>query len=87
MIVGEEGIENMIDGEDRMKILNGEDPKLLSFEPLGFFKCAALRAMTVLACFVVKLPMIAIVACFQDATECWRAAIHNGADSFALLIG
>lgn len=87
MIECEQGIENMIDREDDVIILDGEDPEFLSFKPLSFFKSAALRAMTVLAGFVVELPMIAIVADLQHTAQGRCAAIHNGADRFALFVG
>ena len=58
MIEGNESIEDMVNGEDDVKIMDGEDPFLLCFEPLRFFKCAAERTMTILAGFEVKLPLL-----------------------------
>lgn len=79
----------MVDGEDDMEIMDGQDPFLLVFEPLRLLERAAFWAMTILAGLITEfpLPALLIVAPFQDAAECGSAAIQDGAHSFRLLIG
>lgn len=52
-------IEDMVDGEDDMEIMNGQDPFLLVFEPLRFLKSPTLGTVTILSSLVVKLPIFA----------------------------
>ena len=75
----------MVDGEDDMIIMNGQQPFLLCFEPLSFFKCTALGAMAILAGFVVELPAFASGTSFQDPTKSRCATSHDGAHGFGLL--
>ncbi len=86
LVEGDQGIENVIDSEDDMIVRNGQDPELLGFEPLSFFKSTTLGAMTVLAGFIRKFPMFAFGAHLQDATQSRRATIHDRTDGFGLLI-
>lgn len=86
-IESDQGIEDVVNGEDDVIVRNGQDPELLGFEPLGFFKGAALRAMTVLARLVMAFPAFTDRAHLQDPTEGGRTTIHNRTDDFGLLIG
>src|SRR6266545_4305226 len=47
-------IEDVVDGEDDMKIMDGQQPFLLGLQPLGFLEGPALRTMAVLAGFAVE---------------------------------
>lgn len=77
LIESHQVIENMVDGEDDMEILDGQDPFLLVFEPLCFLERAAFWAMTILARLITEfpLPTLLIVAPFQDTAECGSATI------------
>ena len=86
LVVPNQPIEDVVNRENDMVIMNGQKPDLLRFEPLCFFECSAFWAMTILAGFEVKLPAFAFCANLQNATQCWRAAIHNCTDCLALLI-
>lgn len=88
LIEGDQGIENVIDGEDDMKIVDGQDPFLLSFQPLGFLERPALGTMAVLAGFEVELPLLAgiIVTAFEHTAHGRRATLHDRIHRFGLLI-
>ena len=76
----------MVDGEDNMIIMNGQQPFLLCFEPLSFFKCTALGAMSILAGLIKELPTLALRASLQDTTEGRGAASDDGVHRLGLLI-
>jgi hypothetical protein len=59
-------IENVVDGEDDMEIMNGQDPSFLVFEPLRFLECPTLGTVPILSSLVVKLPIHAIGAHLHD---------------------
>jgi hypothetical protein len=86
LIESDQGIEEVVNGEDDVIVGNGQDPELLGFEPLGFFEGATLRAMAILTGLVMAFPAFTDRANLQDATESGRAAIQNGTDGFGLLI-
>ena len=67
----------MVDSEDDMEIMDGQDPFLLVFEPLCFLERAAFWAMTILARLITEfpLPALLIVAPLQDTAECRCATI------------
>lgn len=77
LIESHQVIENMVDGEDDMEIMDGQDPFLLVFEPLCFLERAAFWAMTILARLITEfpLPALLIIAPLQDTTECRCATI------------
>lgn len=81
-----EGIEEVIDGEDDVIIMDGQKPELLGFEPLGLFEGATFGTVTVLAGFVVELPVFAGVADLHYAAQGRGAAVQDGANRLALLI-
>ena len=66
--------------------MNGQQPDLLRFEPLGFFKCAALWAVTILARLIAEFPTLTFGASLQDSAERGRAAIQDRAHGFGLFI-
>ena len=76
----------MIDSEDNMIIMNGQQPFLLRFEPLSLLKRTAFWTMPILARLIAKLPTLAFKARLQDSTQGRRAAIQNGTHGFGLLI-
>ena len=76
----------MVDGEDDMEIMDGQDPFLLRFQPLRFLKCAAQRAMAILAGFIVKFQSLANGACLHHPAHGRRATIDDRADGFGLFI-
>ena len=76
----------MVNGEDDMIIVNGQQPNLLRFEPLRLFKRAALCTVTILARLIAELPTFTFRALLQNSTEGRRAAIQDGAHGFGLLI-
>jgi len=87
LIEGNQGVEDVVDGEDDVIIINGQNPKFLGFEPLRLFKRTAQRTMAVLAGFEMELPTFAFGASLQNAAQSGRAAIDNRADRLMLLIG
>ncbi len=76
----------MVNGENDVKIMDGQDPFLLGFQPLRFLERPALGTMAILAGFEMKFPFLALVAYLQNSTHCRRAAIDNRAHGFRLLI-
>jgi hypothetical protein len=76
----------MVDGEDDMEIMNGQDPFLLVFEPLRFLKSPTLGAVSIFSGFVVKLKILAFETHLQDAAQSRRTTNENGAHGFGLLI-
>ncbi len=58
---GNQRVEDMVNCEDDLIIMDGQNPFLLGFEPLRLFKRAALRTMAILAGFIVKLPFFALL--------------------------
>ncbi len=65
----------MVDGEDDMEIMNGQDPFLLVFEPLRLLERPTFGAMSILAGLVTKLPIHAFRTHLQDTAQCGRATI------------
>jgi hypothetical protein len=86
LIEGDQGIEDMVDGEDNMKVVDGQQPFVLFFQPLGFLERAALGAMTVLTGFAVELPLLTHRTLLHDATQRRCAALHDRIDRFRLLM-
>ena len=66
--------------------MDRQQPDLLRFEPLRFFKRAALWAMPILARLIAELPAFTFDASLQDSTEGRSAAIQDSAHGFRLLI-
>ncbi len=79
-------IEDMINGEDDMKIMDGQNPFLLVFQPLRFLERPTLGTVSILSGFIVKLPFFTFGTSLQNSTHCRRAAIDNRAHSFRLII-
>jgi len=77
----------MVDGEDDMEIMDGQDPFLLVFKPLRLLESPTLGTVTILSSLVVKLQRLADRAGLHHPAECGGAAIQNRADGFGLLIG
>jgi len=75
----------MVNREDDMIVVDGQQPFLLRFEPLRFLEGAALGAMSVLAGFVVKLPLLADRTLLQDSAQGRCAASQDRTDRLALL--
>ena len=77
MIETNQRIENVVDGEDDMEIMNGQDPSFLVFEPLRFLERTAFGAVTILARLITEfpLPALLIVAPLQDTAHRGCAAI------------
>jgi hypothetical protein len=59
LVESDQGIEDMVEGEDDMIIVDGQEPDLLGFQPLGLLEGTTLWTMAVLASFVVELPLLA----------------------------
>ncbi len=66
--------------------MSGQQPDLLRFEPLRFFKRAALWAMTILARLIAEFPAFTFDASLHHSTEGRSTTIHDGAHGFGLLI-
>ena len=77
----------MVNGEDNVVIVDGQNPFLLGFEPLRLFKRPAQWTMSVLAGFIVKFPILAYGTYLQNSTHRRRAAIDDCAHGFGLFIG
>lgn len=75
LIESNQVIEDMINGEDDMEIMNGQDPFLLIFEPLCFLKSPTLGTMAILSSFVVELPIETVGTHGHNPAESGRAAI------------
>lgn len=86
LIESHQRIENMVNREDHMIIMDRQNPEFLSFEPLRLFKRTALGAMPILAGLIKELPTLAFGASLQDTTQGRRAASHDRAHGFGLLI-
>jgi hypothetical protein len=86
-IESDQGIEDVVDGEDDVIVMNGQDPEFLRFEPLSFFESATLGTMAVLARLVMAFPVFTDRAHLQNPAEGGRATIQNRTDDFGLLIG
>lgn len=56
----------MVDGENDMEIMDGQDPFLLVFEPLRFLESPTLGTMAILSSLVVKLPIQAFRTHLHD---------------------
>ena len=87
LIESHQVIENMVDGEDDMEIVDGQDPFFLVFEPLRLFECPTLGTVSILSGLIVKLPILAYVTHLYNPAECGSAAIQNCTHGFGLLIG
>lgn len=79
-------IENVVNRENDMVIMNGKKPDLLGFKPLRFFERTAFWTVAILAGFEMEFPTFTFGARLQHATHRRRAAIHNRAHGFGLLI-
>ena len=75
MIESNQVIEDMINGEDHMEVMNGQDPFLLVFEPLCFLKSPTLGTVTILSSLVVKLPIETVGTHGHNPAESGRATI------------
>ena len=87
LIESDQVIENVVDGENDMEIMDGQDPFLLVFEPLRLFECPTLGTVAILSGLIVKLPILAYVTHLYNPAECGSAAIQNCTHGFGLLIG
>lgn len=87
LIEGDQGIEDMVDGEDDVVIGDGQQPFLLLFEPLGFLEGTALGTVTILAGFVVELPLLTNRAFLHHTAEGRGATLQDRTHCFGLLIG
>lgn len=76
----------MINGEDDMEIMNGQNPFFLVFEPLRFLESPTLGTVSILSSLVVKLPTLTFRTSLQHSTHSGRAAIEYCAHGFMLLI-
>lgn len=76
----------MVNGEDDMKIMNGQNPFLLVFQPLRFLESPTLGTVSILSGFIVKLPFFTFGTSLQNSAHRRRAAIDNRAHGFRLLI-
>lgn len=76
----------MVDGEDDVEIMDGQDPFLLVFEPLSFLERPTLGTVPIFSSLVVKLPMLAFKTHLHDTAKRGCTTIQNRADSFGLLI-
>lgn len=78
----------MVNGEDDVEIMNGQNPLLLVFQPLRFLERATFWAVTILTRLVTEfpLPALLIVAPLHDPAHGGCAAIQNGANDFRLRI-
>lgn len=65
----------MVDGENDMEIMDGQDPFLLVFEPLSFLERPTLGTVPILSSLVMKLPMLALKTHLHNTTECGSATI------------
>lgn len=76
----------MVNGEDDVKIMDGQNPFLLGFEPLRLFKRPTLGTVSILSSLVVKLQRLAHRAGLHHSAHGRRAAIDDRAHGFGLLI-
>ncbi|WP_345106725.1 hypothetical protein [Candidatus Villigracilis vicinus] len=65
----------MVNGEDDMEIMDGQDPFLLVFEPLSFLESPTLGTVSILSSLVVKLPILAFKTNLYDTAKSGRATI------------
>lgn len=86
LIEAHQWVEDMIEGEDNMKVLDWQQPFLLFFQPLRLLERTALRTMSVLAGLVVELPLLTNRAFLQHTAQRGRAASQDRTDRFRLLI-
>ena len=52
----------MVNGENDVEIMDGQNPFLLVFQPLRFLERPTLGTMAILSSLIVKLPLFAYVA-------------------------
>jgi hypothetical protein len=86
LIEGNQVVENVVNGEDNVEIMNGQEPFLLVFQPLRLFERPTLGTMTILSSLVMKLKRLANHTHLEDPAHRRRAAIQNRAHRFRLLI-
>ena len=86
LIEAHEWVEDMIDGEDDMKVVDGEQPFLLLFQPLGFLEGTALGTMSVFAGFVVELQLLTYRTFLHHTAHGRRATLQDRIHHFRLLI-
>lgn len=75
LIESHQAIENMINREDDMEIMDGQDPFLLVFEPLRLLESPTLGTVSILSSLVVKFPILAFGTHLHDAAHGGCAAI------------
>jgi len=77
LIESDQVIENMVDGENDMEIMDGQDPFLLVFEPLRLLERTAFWAVTIFTRLITEFPLPALLigTPLQDTAECRCAAI------------
>lgn len=51
-------IEDMVNREDDVEIMNGQDPFFLVFKPLRFLERPTLGTVSILSSLIVKLPAL-----------------------------
>ena len=76
----------MVNGEDDVEIMNGQNPFFLVFKPLRFLERPTLGTVSILSSLIVKFPFLAYIALIHDPAHRRRAAIEDRAHSFRLLI-
>ena len=76
----------MVNGKDDMKVMDGQDPFLLVFEPLRLLERPTLGTVSILSSLVMKLQRLANGTPLHHAAHRRRAAIDNCAHGFRLLI-
>ncbi len=86
LIEAHQWVEDMIDREDDMIVVDGQQPFLLLLQPLGLLEGPALWAVTILAGFVVELPLLTHRTFFHHTTHGRRATLHDRTHCFRLLI-
>jgi len=76
----------MVNGEDDMIIMNGQEQDLLGFQPLCFLERPTLGTVSILSSLIVKLPILAYVTHLHNPAHRRCAAIEYRADSLMLRI-
>ena len=76
----------MVNREDDVKIMDGQDPFFLVFQPLRLLESPTLGTVTILSSLIVKLPTLTFKARLDHTAHRRCAAIDNRAHGFRLLI-
>ena len=76
----------MVNGEDDVEIMNGQNPFFLLFQPLRFLESPTLGTVSILSSLIVKPQRLAHGTALHDAAHGRRAAIEYRAHGFRLRI-